>query len=67
MRDADPCPATAARVECERCGLIGLGPATADPEIAGQLRAIEALHDIELRVQRALRDGHGPSAGPRPA
>ncbi|GIF98653.1 hypothetical protein [Catellatospora citrea] len=62
-----PCPATAARVECERCGLIGLGPATADPEIAGQLRAIEALHDIELRVQRALRDGHGPSAGPRPA
>lgn len=61
---ATPCPAAAARVECPNCGLIGLGPATADPEIAGQLRAIEALHDMELRVQQALRDSRGMAGGP---
>jgi hypothetical protein len=61
------CPASAARVECVGCGLIGLGPATADPEIAGQLRAIEALHEMELRVRQALRDSRGPSGGTHPA
>lgn len=59
-RTVTPCPAVAARVECPVCGLIGLGPATADPEIAGQLRAIEALHEMELRVRHALREGHIP-------
>ncbi|WP_155390527.1 hypothetical protein [Catellatospora paridis] len=62
-----PCPDTAARVECVRCGLIGLGPATADPEIAGQLRAIEALHAMELRVQQALRERRGPAGESHPA
>ncbi|MFF6903334.1 site-specific integrase [Streptomyces hydrogenans] len=32
-----PCPSTAARVVCGGCGLSGLGPATADRTLTGQL------------------------------
>jgi hypothetical protein len=52
-----PCPEAAVRVECRACGLIGLGPAADDPQIAGQLLAVEGLHAIQVKVRRALETG----------
>lgn len=54
------CPCSAARVECRACGLIGLGPATANPEVSGHLRAVEGLRAIELRVRQALNTTSKP-------
>jgi rubredoxin len=59
-----PCPQAAARVECRACGLVGLGPAAIDPQVAGQLLAVEGLYAIQVKVRRALENGHAGDDGP---
>jgi len=49
-----PCPASAARVRCRRCGLYGIGPGAATDAARAELAVQEQLHGFELR-QAALR------------
>jgi hypothetical protein len=53
-----PCPASAARVRCHRCGLYGIGPGAATDVARAELAVQEQLHAFELRqaVLRARRE-----------
>src|SRR6266571_4376563 len=44
-----PCPASAARVRCHRCGLYGIGPGAATSAARAELDLQERLHGFELR------------------
>jgi hypothetical protein len=52
-----PCPASAARVRCHRCGLYGIGPGASTDAARAELELQERLHGFELRqaVLRARR------------
>jgi hypothetical protein len=44
-----PCPASAARVRCHRCGVYGIGPGAATGAARAELELQERLHGFELR------------------
>ena len=53
-----PCPGAAARVQCHRCGVYGIGPGAATGEGRAYLADVERLHGLELR-QAVLRARRG--------